>query len=109
MAENVQLQKVMVNGMIIKVGRYDICCHIVCRMLHRGKLIDAVSVRQYDDPSRMLARTSANPCASHRNSVNLTLSFSVPAFLVIVPYITKSGLICKCSDSPGLKRMAFPE
>ena len=37
MSENIQFQKVVVDGMIIKMGGDNIGRHIICRMLDRGK------------------------------------------------------------------------
>ena len=39
-SQNIQLQQVVVNGMVIKMGGHNIRRHIVGRMLHRGKGMD---------------------------------------------------------------------
>ena len=78
-------------------------------MLHRGKFIDTVSVRQYNNTAGMLARTSADSRTAHRNSVNLAFALSVAALLIVIPYIAECGLICKCADGSGLESMPLSE
>ena len=64
MPQNVKFQKVVVNGMVIKMSRNNIRSHIICRVLYRCKLIDVMPVRQYHNSSRMLSRTPSDPRTS---------------------------------------------
>ena len=42
-SENIQLQQVVVDGVVIKMGRDDVRGHIVGRMLHRRKGMDLLA------------------------------------------------------------------
>ena len=55
MSENIQLQKIVIDRMIIKMGGDDIRRHIIRRMLHRRKRINVLTHRENNDSSRMLA------------------------------------------------------
>ena len=60
MTENIKFQQVVVDGVIIKMRRDNICCHIICRMLYRCKRVDILTKWENDDSSRMLSGTSSN-------------------------------------------------
>ena len=101
MPQNIQLQQVMINGMVIKVSCNNVRLRIISRMLHRCKRINFFSQRKYDNSSRMLTGTSSNSSTSLYNPVNFTVSFSLSALLIIVLYISKCRLIRQCSNGSG--------
>ena len=107
MPQNVQLQQVVVNGVIVKMGGDDVRGHIVGRMLHRCKLIDAVSVRKYYDSSRMLSGTSPDSGTSFCNSFNLTTTLSLTTFFIIVFHKSICCLICQRTDRSGFECMTL--
>ena len=107
MSENIKFQKVMVNGMVIKMCRCNATFHIVGRMLHRCKLIDAVSVRKYYDSSRMLSGTSPDSGTSFCNSFNLTATLSLTTFFIIVFHKSICCLICQRTDRSGFECMTL--
>ena len=100
MSQNIQLQQVMVNGVIIKMGSDDICVGIIGRMLHRSKGINVFPVRQDDDPSRMLSGTPADSRTSLDDPVNLTVPLSLTPFLIIILHIAKCRLVRQSGDGP---------
>ena len=65
--------------MIIEMCRYDLCCHIIGRMLYRRKGVDLFSDRQHNDTARMLSGGTAHAYTALHNTVNLTVSL-VDAF-----------------------------
>ncbi len=107
MAQNIQLQQVVVYRMVIEMGRCNSVVHIIGRVLHRCKLIDAVSVRKYNDSSRMLSRTSADSRTPFCNTVNLTFSFTLTMFFVIVFHKSVGSLVRQRSDRSGFECMSL--
>ena len=105
MSQDVQLQKVVVNGMIVKVGRNDPALHIIGRMLHRCELIDAVSVGKHDDTSRMLSRAAPDARTPFCNALDLASALSLFMFFVIILHKAVRSLVRQCADRPCLKRM----
>ena len=73
----------------------NIRSHIVCRMLHRGKGINVLPQRKYNNATRMLSGTSTNTGAPLTNTVNLAATFMTATFFVIFFYISIGSLICK--------------
>ena len=109
MSQDVQLQKVVVNGVIVKVGRNDPALHIIGRMLHRRELIDAVSVGKYDDTSRMLPRAAPDPRAPFCDALDLAPALSLLMLFVIILHKAVRSLIRQGADRPRLKRMPLAE
>ena len=97
----------MVNGMIIKMGRSDPALHIIGRMLHRCKLIDTVTMRKYNDSSRMLPGTSADSGTPFRHTLNLTSSFPLSTLFIIIFHKSVGSLVRQCSDRSGFERMSL--
>ena len=56
--QNIQLQQVMVDGMVVRVCGYGIRGHIMRRMLYRGEGVNILPQRQYNDTAGMLTGTS---------------------------------------------------
>ena len=57
MSQNIELQQIVINGMIVKMRRDDIRRHIIRRVLHRRERIDFFTNRQNDDTARVLSCT----------------------------------------------------
>ena len=109
MTENIKFQKVMVNTVVIEMCCNDIGCHIICRMLYRGKRMYLFSVWQYNNSAGMLSCWTFNAYASVYNSVDFTTSFTFALFFVIFFYITIYRFICKCSYGSCLICLSFSE
>ena len=88
----------MVNRMVVKVCRYRIRCHIICRMLYRRKRINLLTHRQYYNTSRMLSCCSSNTYTALYNSIDFTGTFMLSTLFVIVLHISKRSLICQCTN-----------
>ncbi len=101
MSENIKFQKVVVYGMVIKMCGDDIRRHIIRRMLYRCKRVDLFAKRKYNDSSRMLSGTSADSRTPLYDTVNLTFSFTLSVFFVIILYITECGLVRQCTYRSG--------
>ena len=79
MAQDVQLQQVVVDGMIVKMGGDDIRTGIICRVLHRRKGVDVLPVGQDDDSSRVLAGTAADAGTSlHLSLIHISAEEKIP-------------------------------
>ena len=85
----------------------DIAVYIIGRMLHRRKFLDLLTHGQYDDSSRMLARSTTDAGATLHNTVDLTITFVLSPFLIIILHITKCRLLRKCTNRSGLKGLPF--
>ena len=83
MSEDVQLEQVVVNGMIVKMGRHRLGRHIVCRTLHRRKLINLMPDRQYDNAARMLSGGTPYADTAGGNPLYLRLPHRDSMLLVV--------------------------
>ena len=105
----IKLQKISVNGMVIKMCGDDITVHIIGRVLHRCKFLNLLTHRQYDDTSRMLASGTADTGTTLHDTVDLTVTLVLPPFLIIVLHITKCGFFRKGTNGSRLKGLPFSE
>ena len=109
MPQDVQFQKVVVDGMVVKMRRHNVRGHIVGWVLYRGERIDGLSNGQHNDPAGMLSGGPADAGAPQYNPVDLTVSLAAPPLFIVFFYITKCCFICQRSDSscpvclPGAK------
>ena len=104
-SENVQLQKVMIDRVIVKVRRYGVRRHIVRRVLHGGKGIDVLPQRQNDDTARMLSGTAAHADTAHDDTVNLTVALVLSSLLIVILHVAERRLIrkrCNRARAEGL-------
>ncbi len=98
MPQDIQLQQVMVDGMVVKMRGHDIRRHIISRMLHRSKGIDLLAKRQYDDTARMLPGTPPDPRTSKHDPVDLALTLPLPPLGKIILHIAERRLIRQRSN-----------
>ena len=78
-------------------------------MLYRGKSIDLLAHRKYNDTSRMLSGRSADADTSLYDTVDLTVSLVDAALLVIILDITECRFIGKCTDRTGTEGLSVTE
>ena len=109
MSENIELQQVVVDGMVIEMCRYRICRHIVCGMLHRRKGVDVLSHRQNDNTAGVLSRASAHARTALYNPVDFAVSLLASAFFKIIFHITERRLIRQRADRTGTERLSCAE
>ena len=109
MSENIKLQQVVVDGVVIEMGRDRLRGHIVRRMLYRGKRIDHLAERQNNDTSRMLSRCPPYADTSLNDPVDLTISLSLSMLLKIIFHISVGRLICQSTDGTRTERLSFTE
>ena len=108
-SENIEFQQVVVDGMVIEMGRDRLRGHIVRRMLYRGKRIDHLAERQNNDTSRMLSRCTPYADTPLNDPVDLTVSLPFPMLLKVILHIAVGRLICQSTDSTRTKRLSFTE
>ena len=109
MAQNVQLQQVVVDGVIIKVGGDGIRGHIIGGMLYRREGMDLLSVRQYHNSTGVLTCRAAHPYAALDDPVDLTVALVLAPLLVIILYITKGCLVRQGTNSSRAEGLALAE
>ena len=80
------------------MGRDDVGCHIVRRMLHRGEGVDILTERENDDTARVLAGGTADTGASLHDPVDLAVPFVLAALFVIVLHVTERCFIRQRTD-----------
>ena len=107
--QNIQFQKVCINGVIVKMCRDNIRIVIVCRMLHRSKRIDIFSKGQYDNTAGMLSRGSPDTGASLYNPVNFTIPLMHAPFFIIILHISECRLVRQRTNRPRPERLTRPE
>ena len=90
--ENIELQKVLVDFVVIEMGCDNIRVHIVCRMLNRTKLKDLMVVRTDYDAARMLTRRPLYARTVLRKSVFLVFIYRNVSLFKIFRDIAVSGL-----------------
>ena len=109
MSENIEFQQVVVDGMVIEMGRDRLRGHIVRRMLYRGKRIDHLAERQNNDTSRMLSRCTPYADTPLNDPVDLTVPLPFPMLLKVILHIAVGRLICQSTDGPRTERLPFTE
>ena len=109
MSQNIQLQQVVVDGMVIKMGGDRGGGHIIGRALNRRKRVDLLSHRQNDDTARMLSRGTPHAHTALDDPVDLTVPFPVPALFIIVFHITISCLIRQRTDGSRPEGLSLSE
>ena len=107
MSQYIQFQQVVVNGVVIKVGRHRAGGHIIGRMLNGGEGVDVLPVGQNDDTARMLARGSSNPHTALDNPVNLTVALPVSPLLIVILHIAVSRLVRQRTDGARPVGLSF--
>ena len=107
MTENIELQQVMVDGMILKMCRDDISIHIICGMLDGGEIINLMLMRHHDDTARMLSGRSLYTGTAFRQPLHLTAALVNSALLKIFHHIAVGGLLRQRADGPGPEGGAF--
>ena len=100
-------QKVSINRMVIKMCCDNITVLIVCRMLYRREFFNFHAHWKDNDSTRMLAGRSPDTGTSLHNTVDLTITFVLSPFLIIILHITKCRLLRKCTNRSGLKGLPF--
>ncbi len=106
-SQNIQLQQVVVNGVVVKVGRDGLGGHIVGRVLHRGEGIDHLSQGKDDDTARVLSRGAPYAHTALNDPVDLTVSLPLPMLLKIVLHIAVGRLVRQGTDGPRPEGLAL--
>ena len=109
MSQNIQLQQVVVNGVVIEMGGNSLRSHIVRRVLHRGKGIDLLPMGQHDNASRMLSGRSPDADAACDNPVDLAAPLALSPLLIVFFHISKGRLICQSTDGSGPEGLPLAE
>ena len=109
MSEDIELQEVVIDGVIVKMRRDNVRGHIVGRMLNRRKGMDFLSVGQHHDTARMLACGTAHAHTALHDPVDLTVPLVLASFLVIILHITEGRLVRQRADGSGPEGLSLSE
>ncbi len=89
------------------MGRHCGGCHIVCRVLHRGKRINLLPQRKDDNSARVLSCRPLHPHTAGNQAVNLTGTLSLAALLKVFFNIAVSRLIRQRTHGSRPERLPF--
>ena len=106
-SQNIKLQKVSVNGMIVKMRGNDVAVFVICRMLYRCEFFDFLAFWQNNDSSRVLACGTPNACASLNYPVDLAVPLVLTMLFKIIFHIAESCFFRKSTDGSRLKGLPF--
>ena len=109
MSENVELQKIRVDRVIIKVGGDDVARHIICRMLNRSEPVDVHAFGQNNDAARMLAGRSSDTGASLGETLKFARSLGDSLILEIVHGQPVGSLVSDRADRARLESLTGAE
>ena len=108
-SQNIELEQVVVDRMIVKVGRDDVGRHIIGRVLHGSKGIDIFPQRKDDDAARMLAGTPPDACTACKQTFDLTVSLGDPFIFKIMLDVAVGGLVRHGRYGSGLEGLLMAE
>ena len=104
-SQYVQFQDGVVEIFKFKVGGDGAGVWIVCRVLHRTKIVDFISLRHDDDPSGVLPRGSLDANAAADQSFQFRTAYGDSFPLQIFCRISESGFFCQRADCSGTEGM----
>ena len=106
MPQYIQLQQILIDGVVIKMGGDDIRIHIIGRVLYRREGVDILSDGEHDDTAGVLSCGTADTGTSFHDPVHLTVPFMDTVLLIIFFHIAKSRLGRQRTDGPGTEGLA---
>ena len=107
--QNIQLQQVVVDGMVVKVGGDGFGGHVVGRMLDRRKGLDHLAQGKNNDSARMLSRGPADADAALDDPVDLAVPLRLAMLLKIIFHIAVSRFIRQGADGPCPEGLSLSE
>ena len=108
-SQNVELQQVVVNGMIVKMRCDNRRCHIVGRVLHRRKRIDLLSERKNHDAAGVLTGRSPHTDAPSGKPLDFTLSLADASVLTVAKRIAVGCLVGDRRNGARLEGLLMAE
>ena len=108
-AQDIQLQQVLVDFVIVEVGGDDVRVHVVGRVLYRTKLVNLVVIGHDDDAARMLAGGSLHPGAVLGQPVRFEFIDRPLPFFEKFHYVAVGGLVCHRTYGTSLEYILFAE
>ena len=105
MPEHVELQDVVVNGMIVKVGGDNLLGGVVRRVLHRREILDVERCGHHHDAAGVLPRGSFDAGAAANEPLFLGARHHAAALLEVFLHIAIGRLLCDGGDGAGPKHV----
>ena len=107
MAQNIEFEDIIMDGMEIKVGRFPLGIDILSWIGHRTEIINIHITWNNDNTTRMLTCRSFNTCTACRK----TLDFSATVEFTVVTFVafnkTKGCLLSHRTNGSGTKGIVF--
>ena len=108
-AEDIELQQVLIDLVIIEVSCDHVCITLVCRLLYRTELIYLMIIRYDNDTARMLSGSPLDAGAALDQIVYVILVGLDIVVFDIVLYISVSSLVSYRSYSTRLEYVLLTE
>ena len=108
-SEDIEFQKVMIDGMIFKMCRHLIRRLVIRRLLDRCETVDLLRIRCNDDTSRVLAGGTLYAQTMLHDAVHFRLSHGDSTPLTETLDITEHRLLRIGGDSPRTEGMVLTE
>ena len=108
-AQHVQLQQVLLHGVVFKVGGNGVCRGVVCRMLDRAEVPDLVLLGDDHQAAGMLAGGSTDPHTAGREPVFLRPGDGPAPLRQVFFHISKGRLLRHGANGPGSKHVGLPK
>ena len=83
--------------------------HVICRVLHRGKGINLLSQRKYDNTARVLAGSPLYTHTALNQPVDLAVSLLLAPLLIVFLNVSVSGLVCQGAYRSRTEGLSFTE
>ena len=109
MSQDIQLQQVVVNGVIVKVCRNRGGGHVIGRVLDRREGVDLLPQGKHDDSARVLSRGPAHAHTALDDAVDLTVALAAAPLLIIFLHVTVGRLVRQGADGARPEGLALAE
>ena len=109
MTEYVEFQDRVVQVFELKVGCNDVGVRVVCRMLHRGEVVDLVFARHDDDTAGVLTGRALDAEAACYQSVDFRAVYGDALILQIMDGEAVCRFVRKRADGACLESLSVTE
>ena len=107
--EQVELEKIVLHTVIIKMRGDGVAVRVVRRVLHRTKVLNIHIVRHDNKPAGVLTGRSSHADAARRQAVDLRVAGSDAVFFEVLFNKAVGGLFRKRADRAGAEDLGLAE
>ena len=91
-SQHIQLQEVVLHAVILEMSGHGVAVGIVCRVLHRGKILHIHIIRHHHQPTGVLPRSTPHAHAAQRQAIQLRVGGRLAPFLQVFLHHAEGGL-----------------